>query len=118
LVNAPQAFSLSLLRPYPSDVRHLLSLAAALEIAVIMLLFLVFLFWRTNGITLSPFILFCLCFSVGVLFMIGYSVNNLGAIVRYRSIVFPLLLAPMAAKINWQRISVAFFQDIKMENNT
>ncbi|HTM91601.1 MAG TPA: hypothetical protein VL095_04235 [Flavisolibacter sp.] len=118
LINAPQAFSLSLLRPYPSDVRHLLSLAAALEIAVLFLVFLVFLFWRKKGITLSPILLFCLFFSAGVLFMIGYSVNNLGAIVRYRSIVFPLLLVPMAAKINWSRINELLFQNIKNENNT
>jgi hypothetical protein len=89
-----------------------------LEIAVILLFFLVFLFWRKNGITLSPVLLFCLFFSVGVLFMIGYSVNNLGAIVRYRSIVFPLLLAPMAAKINWRRINELAFHNIKNENNT
>jgi len=118
LINAPQAFSLSSLRPYPSDVRHLLSLAAALEIAGILLFSLVFLFWRKNGIALSPLLLFCLFFSVGVLFMIGYSVNNLGAIVRYRSIVFPLLLAPMAAKINWSRVNELVFQNIKNESNT
>jgi len=118
LLNAPQAFSLAVLRPYPSDVKHLLSLAAALEISLILLFFLVFLFWRKNGTALSPFILFCLFFSFGVLFMIGYSVNNLGAIVRYRSIVFPLLLAPMAAKIDWSRISKFMFQNIKNGNNT
>lgn len=117
LKNAPQAFSLAVLRPYPSDVRHLLSLAAAIEIAFILLFFLVFLFWRKNGIILSPVLLFCLFFSFGVLLMIGYSVNNLGAIVRYRSIVFPLLLAPMAAKVNWDRIGKFIFQNIKNENN-
>jgi hypothetical protein len=117
LVNAPQAFSLAALRPYPSDVRHLLSLAAALEIAIILLFFLVFLFWRTKGITWSPLLLFCLFFSIGVLFMIGYSVNNLGAIVRYRSIVLPLLLVPMAAKIDWRRIGNFLFQNIKNGNN-
>jgi len=115
--NAPQAFSLSMLRPYPSDVRHLLSLAAALETAAILLFFLVFLFWRKKGLELSPLLLFCLFFSVGVLFMIGYSVNNLGAIVRYRCIVFPLLLAPLAAKIDWSRINVLFFQNIRNGNN-
>jgi hypothetical protein len=117
LINAPQAFSLSALRPYPSDVRHLLSLAAAMEIAFILLFFLIFLFWRKNGTPLSPFLLFCLFFSFSVLFMIGYSVNNLGAIVRYRSIVFPLLLVPMAAKIDWARIGRFIFQNIKNENN-
>ena len=117
LQNAPEAFSLSILRPYPSDVRHLLSLAAAIETSAILVFFLVFLFWRKKGVHLSPLILFCLFFSVGVLFMIGYSVNNLGAIVRYRSIVFPLLLAPMAAKIDWRRINHSFFQNMKNGNN-
>jgi hypothetical protein len=117
LQNAPQAFSLSMLRPYPSDVRHLLSLAAAIETAGILLFFLIFLFWRKRGMDLSPMLLFCLFFSVGVLFMIGYSVNNLGAIVRYRCIVFPLLLGPMAAKIDWRRINVLFFQNIRNGNN-
>jgi hypothetical protein len=105
LVNAPQALSLAAIRPYPSDVRHLLSLAAAAEIAFVLLFFLIFLFWRTKQATISPFILFCVFFSLGVLFMIGYSVNNLGAIVRYRSIIFPLLLVPMAAKVDWSRIN-------------
>jgi hypothetical protein len=117
LINAPEAFSLAILRPYPSDVRHLLSLAAAIEIALILSFFLIFLFWRKNGTPLSPFLLFCLFFYFSVLFMIGYSVNNLGAIVRYRSIVFPLLLAPMAAKVDWERIGRFIFQNIKNENN-
>ncbi|MGZ5189933.1 MAG: hypothetical protein ACXWCZ_02875, partial [Flavisolibacter sp.] len=43
VINAPQALSLSTIRPYPSDVRHLLSLVAATEITLILLLFLVFL---------------------------------------------------------------------------
>jgi hypothetical protein len=115
IVNAPQAFSLAALRPYPSDVRHLLSLAAAVETALILLFFLIFLFWRKNGLRLSPFLLFCLFFSIEVLFMIGYSVNNLGAIVRYRSVVFPLLLAPMAAKIDWERINSFLVRILKIE---
>lgn len=118
LLNAPQALSLSAFRPYFSDVRHLLSMAAAIEIAVILLLFIVFLFWRTNHTTLSPLILFCIFFSVGVLFMIGYSVNNLGAIVRYRSIVLPLLLVPMAAKIDWSKITNMLSGNIKTKQNT
>lgn len=115
--NTPQAFSLAILRPYPSDVRHLLSLAAAMEVSLILLFFVVFLFWREKGVALSPFSLFCFFFSFGVLFMIGFSVNNLGAIVRYRSIIFPLLLAPMAAKIDWKRINQAIFQNIKNDSN-
>lgn len=118
LINAPQAISLSTIRPYPSDVRHLLSLAAAAEIAVILVFLFVFIFWRSQNGQLSPFLLFCIFFSFGVLLMIGYSVNNLGAIVRYRSIVFPLLLVPMAAKIDWSRINQLVTENIKNNNHT
>jgi hypothetical protein len=45
--------------------------------------------------------------------MIGYTVNILGAIVRYRSIVLSLLIVPMAAKIDWARVNRLFFGNIK-----
>jgi hypothetical protein len=116
VLNIPQALSLSIIRPYPSDVRHLLSLAAAVEINLLLLLFLAFLFWRKSDSKISPALLFCLFFSFGLLMMIGYSVNNLGAIVRYRSIVLPFLIVPMIANIDWEKISLLFFGNIK--NNT
>lgn len=103
--NLPQSFSLSVVRPYPSDVRHLLSLAASLEINLLLLLFAAFLFVRRNGTELSPALLFFLAFSFSVLLMIGYTVNVLGAIVRYRSVVLTLLIVPVAAQIDWRRIA-------------
>jgi len=116
--NSPEAFSLSVLRPYPSDVRHLLSLAAATETTVLLIFFIVFLFLsRKNGNHLSPFLLFCIFFSFSVLLMIGYSVNVLGAIVRYRSIVLPFLVVPMVAKINWERLGKILSGNIENKNN-
>jgi hypothetical protein len=112
--NAPQAFSLSVIRPYPTDVRHLLSLAAAVEINLILLLLLVLLFLRKKVSPPRPFLLFCLFFSFSLLMMVGYSVNILGAIVRYRSIIFPFLIVPLMAAIDWNRISALLFpQNIK-----
>lgn len=104
IFNSPEAIALSAIRPYPSDVQHLLALAAAVEINVLIFLFVVFLFWRSNGIRFTPFILFCLFFSLSALITIGYTVSFLGAIVRYRSIILPFLVIPLVAKINWQRI--------------
>ncbi|HEU4575428.1 MAG TPA: hypothetical protein VFS36_10540 [Chitinophagaceae bacterium] len=104
LKNAPEAITLSAIRPYPSDVKHLLSLAAALEINLLTLLFIVFLFWRNKAPVDRPFLYFCLFFSFSVLLSIGYTVNFLGAIVRYRSLVFPFLFAPMFALFNWKKI--------------
>ena len=115
--NMPEALSLTVLRPYPSDVRHLLSLAAAVETCVFLLFFLIFLFVRKNGVQLSPFMLFCVFLAFSILLMIGYSVNVLGAIVRYRSIILPFLIVPMMAKIDWDRVIGLLADNINNKNN-
>ncbi len=120
VINMPQTLSLSILRPYPSDVRHILSLAAAAETDLLLLLFLVFLFFpskRNNQNQPAIFIYFCLFLSFSVLITIGYSVNNIGAIVRYRSIILPLLLTPLFCRINWQRINKIVFNNISSKDN-
>jgi len=114
--NTPQAITLSTIRPYPSDVHHILSLAAAIEINLLLLFFILFLLFRTNGIKSKNLIYFCLFFAFSVLLSIGFSVNNLGAIVRYRSIIIPLLVIPMIAQIDWSRLNSYFFKNIKKNN--
>lgn len=113
----PQAFTISTIRPYPSDVRHILSLAAAAEIMVLFILFLLFLFFRFKTTHDNNFILFCIFFSVSMLLAIGFSVNNLGAIVRYRSIIIPLLAVPMIAQTDWSRLARLLSNGIKNNNN-
>ncbi|HEV8506153.1 MAG TPA: hypothetical protein VGQ53_12155 [Chitinophagaceae bacterium] len=120
VLNMPQTLSLSILRPYPSDVRHILSLAAATETDLLLLLFLVFLFFpnkKNNQSQPTIFICFCLFLSFSVLITIGYSVNNIGAIVRYRSIILPFLLTPLFCRINWQKINKTIFNNINIKNN-
>jgi hypothetical protein len=108
LKNTPQAINLSTVRPYPSDVHHILSLAAAMEIDSLLLIFILFLFWRTNGLKSRNPVYFFIFFSLSLLLAIGFSVNNLGAIVRYRSVIMPLLVVPMVAQIDWKRIESLF----------
>ena len=118
--NFPQAISLSALRPYLSDVRHILSLAAAAETDILWLLFFIFLVWKKKNEQKdhsSTFIYFCLFLSVSVLITIGYVVNNLGAIVRYRSIILPLLLTPVFCGMNWERIENLLANNIKNKIN-
>jgi hypothetical protein len=115
--NMPQALTLTIIRPYPSDVRHLLSLAAAVEINFLILLFVVFCIWHRNGSREPRFVLFCILLAFGILLMVGYTVNILGAIVRYRSIVFPFLIVPMMARIDWKRIGSLIAPNIRNNNN-
>lgn len=119
LKNTPQAINLSTIRPYPNDVRHLLSLAAAIEINILLLLFVLYLFLRTNGKDSSAknLMYFCVFFSITMLLAIGFSVNNLGAIVRYRSIIMPLLVIPMVVQIDWKRLGTIIFNNIKYKSN-
>ena len=117
LKNTPQAINLSTIRPYPSDVRHILSLAAAIEIDVLLLMFVLFLLFPTNGLQSKNLVYFCIFFSLSLLLAIGFSVNNLGAIVRYRSVILPFLVIPMAAQIDWGRLGRLFSNNIKNKNN-
>lgn len=102
--NTPQAITLTAIRPYPSDVNHLLSLAAAVEINLLLAFFILFLIWRRREKFDGKLILFLLFLSFTILLAIGFTVNNLGAIVRYRSIILPLLIVPMAALTNWPKV--------------
>ena len=117
LINSPKAISTSVLRPYPGDVKHLLSLAAASETIFLLLLFLCFIIWRTNGIQSKAFLWFCMFFSITFLLIIGYTVNFIGAIVRYRSIILPFLLVPAICLTDWKRVFAAIFNNIKTNTN-
>lgn len=118
LINTPQAFTLSVMRPYPSDIRHLLSLAAALEIVLLLSFFIISLIWRKKNIATSKStVLFCIFFSLSLLMAIGFSVNILGAIVRYRSIMIPLLTVLIAAQTDWKRVGQLITSSIKNNNN-
>jgi hypothetical protein len=121
IFNVPQAIGLAILRPDLSDVRHIFSLAAAVETDALLLFFLMFLFWRRKTTSQSQaliFTYFCLFLSFSVLITIGYVVNNLGAIVRYRSIVLPFLLSPIFCGIPWNKISGRILGNIKNKTNT
>jgi hypothetical protein len=109
LENTPQALSLTVLRPYPKDVHHLLSLVSVIEMNLLYLLVLLFLWKRNRDPMDRNLIYFCLFFAFSVLLAIGFSNNNIGAIVRYRTVVIPFLIIPLVVRINWIGIS-AFFK--------
>ena len=105
LENTSQAVTLSFLRPFPGDVMHLLSLVACIEIFILLLLFVLFLIFRKKNIATSKNTIYlCLFLSISIMLAIGFSVNNLGAIVRYRSIVLPLMMVPVVAQTDWKKI--------------
>ncbi len=108
LHNAPQALNHSLMRPYLSEKFNFLYTPLAVEILVYEVLFLLFLFFRKKT-PLTPFIYFCFFFSISMFLVIGYTIPILGAIVRYRSIYFPLLLIPIIYLTDWKKIKSRFY---------
>ena len=119
ILNTPQAITLSTFRPYPADIHHFFSMAAAVETLLLLLLFVVSLIWHNYRVIRDQSVVyFCVFFAVSMLLSIGFSVNNLGAIVRYRSIAIPLLVPIMLACTDWQRVPLPSFFNIRKINNS
>ncbi len=104
LNNSPQAINHSLMRPYLTEKFNLLYIPIAIEIFIYEGLLILFLLFRLKNKKHPPFIYFGIFFSLSMFLMIGYTVPIIGAIVRYRSIYFPLLLIPIICYTNWIKL--------------
>lgn len=104
LKTLPQAIGISMFRPYWGDIKKLIIAPAFLEVILVWLCIVFYLLIPRQPKRFRPLSLFLLFFTISMLLMIGYSVNNLGAVVRYRSILLPLILAPALTNINWKRL--------------
>ena len=103
---APQALQHSLLRPFITDSKlSKLLLPLSLELVFYEILLVVFLFYRKKTFSFNhPFLLFSLFFSLSLCLIIGYTVPVIGAIVRYRSIYLPFILAPFLLNTEWYKV--------------
>jgi hypothetical protein len=111
LQNAPQAVNHALLRPYITERASLFLVPFAAEFLMYQLLFiLLLLFPKRVAMDRAgqAFLLFALFFAIANLLSIGYIVNNLGSIARYRSLFLGLLLTPILAGTNWNKIRQYF----------
>lgn len=96
----PYAMDISFLRPHFSEWENTAAIFSTLELAALWLIVLFAIAARNKEISFNrPFIIFCLCYSLSILILSGYTVSLSGAIVRYRSIVLPLLITPFAVQL-------------------
>ncbi len=104
--NAPQALNHILMRPYITELSSKYLLPMAAELLAYQLLFILFLLFRKrNGqSTNDPFIFFAVFFTLTVFLNIGYTIPNLGSLVRYRSLYLPLIITPLLCLTNWEKI--------------
>ena len=95
----PTAIDIAFVRPHLSEIKnasYALAFSETLLSASIIILFLVF---GKHKRLMPPFYICCFYFVFSVLLLDGYTVTFTGAIVRYRSLMLPLLIAPMVAMI-------------------
>lgn len=108
--NAPQAFNHALMRPYLSEATKIEYAPFALEVFIIELIFVIFLFYHKKNILINPLIYCCVFFSFTMLLITGYTVPIIGAIVRYRSIYLIFLVLPMLCYTDWEKLKTSLIQ--------
>lgn len=100
-MNAPEALDHALLRPYPWQSKGLFEWAAAAELIILLLVFILMLLYPAGKKTFrSPFVIFILSFLLIMLLLIGYTVPFAGTIVRYRAIYIMLLFVLCAGNLD------------------
>jgi hypothetical protein len=109
--NAPQALNHTAMRPYLTEHPNFFLVPIAVELFVYQLLLVLFLFFRVKQADRQGrlFVLFGIFLTLTVFLNIGYIVTNLGSIVRYRSIYLPLLITPLLAGMDWEKL-LRFFK--------
>ncbi|WP_207492456.1 hypothetical protein [Aridibaculum aurantiacum] len=92
----PTAIDIAFFRPHLTEFRNFSYIPAILEIVAVSLLIL-FVLIRWKRINFSPFSLSLIFFAISLLLVAGYTITFSGAVVRYRSLALPFLLAPLLA---------------------
>jgi hypothetical protein len=108
----PTAFNYGFLRPHVAEGKGIFYIPFAAELAIIYLLLLLFCLKR-NPLSKKQinWTLMSFLFITSAWLLLGYTSPVLGALVRYRSIFMPLIVAPIIMSVNWP-----LFQ-IKKNNN-
>ena len=110
LVNVPMALYNTFITPFTNGIyRSVQHQLATTESLVLLLLIL----WATINYYLRPiklvaFWYFCIALSISFLLLIGLTTDNIGAIVRYRTIILPLLTPALGilTGLNNQRLGI------------
>lgn len=90
--NAPSALITVFVRPSIFEAKNPLVLLAAIDNAIIFLLVLFVLIYIDKKVLKEPSLWFCLFIVVCFYILVGWVTPSLGAMVRYKSVVYPFLL--------------------------
>ncbi len=102
----PQSINNTFLRPYLWEAKGFLQASAAIEVLLVILLVLLFIFNNNSGFKMhfkKPLILFSTLFAVTLYILVGYTVPFPGAIIRYKIPAELLLIIVLSIAINWKK---------------
>jgi hypothetical protein len=91
----PNALDMAFFRPHVTEVKNISYIPAIIENLLILLLLIVSVICYNKKIRTQPVIVCMFFFSISIMLLSGYTIPFTGAMVRYRSIVLPLLITPL-----------------------
>ncbi len=99
----PSALDVALLRPHIAEIKNVSYVPAVGEL--FLLWFLAGLYFinekkPVEGNAQTAVVIFCFAFALSYLLLSGYTVTFSGAIVRYKSIILPLIFCPLTCMAN------------------
>jgi hypothetical protein len=100
----PKAIDMAFLRPHLSEIKNISYVAALIENLIFVGLIVVFAVTVRKGAEVPAVILCMATFAISVLVICGYTIPITGAIVRYKSVVLPLLVTPLICMIDLSQI--------------
>ena len=98
----PTAIDIAILRPHLAEIKNPSYALAFIEIVFYISVTILFLIFGKHKRLMPPFYICCFYLAISILLLDGYTVTFTGAIVRYRSLMLPLLMAPMLGMITFK----------------
>ena len=100
----PTAIDACLFRPHFNEISNINYLMAFLENVCVLLFIIVAISFRKKNSIIPTVFLTCWFFALSLLLIEGYTVNFSGAIVRYKCIATPFIIAPLMSMIDSNKL--------------
>lgn len=91
----PHAIDMAFFRPHPYEIKNLSYIPAIAENLLLAILITLSMFHIKKHYKIPPLVMCFFAFSISILLICGFTIPFTGAIVRYKSLVLPLLITPL-----------------------
>lgn len=91
----PHALDMAFIRPHFNEIKNSILIPLFLENLLVLFLYIVAIIYFIKEREQYPILLFLLFFSTSILLLCGYTIPFTGAIVRYKSLILPFIIAPL-----------------------